>query len=331
MVYFSDVDDDGEIATEEQTSASGEAAEVLQRNYYYPFGLRVDAPVYQSLGDPVNRYLYNGKELQGEGELEIGWLYYGARMYDPAVGRFTGVDPLADDPEQVDKSPFAYTWNNPIRYTDPFGLKPEDDYKLNKDGTVELIRQTSDDNDVLYGADASVNENTGEVEGTKIGEVNKGFLKDGQNLSTDVNMTRGKTKDDLHSYLELTLNISKHVDKEIGFLMTSSNNLVLFPYEKNTFRSEAGMQKFVKDYVSGYQNGVFHLKKGNSLGLSFFSVVAHGHIQPGGGRKGFGTANPSPADKSLYRLYNLPGVIIGGRNGDISITSPNGTTELWTN
>ena len=58
VVYFSDVDDDGEIATEEQTSASGEAAEVLQRNYYYPFGLRVDAPVFQSSGDPVNRYLY---------------------------------------------------------------------------------------------------------------------------------------------------------------------------------------------------------------------------------------------------------------------------------
>ena len=41
-----------------------------------------------------NRYLYNGKEL--DTEFGLNWYHYGARMYDPAVGRFTGVDPIAD-------------------------------------------------------------------------------------------------------------------------------------------------------------------------------------------------------------------------------------------
>ncbi len=35
-----------------------------------------------------------------------------------------GVDPLADYLNQVDKSPFAAFWNNPIRYNDPDGRCP---------------------------------------------------------------------------------------------------------------------------------------------------------------------------------------------------------------
>jgi RHS repeat-associated protein len=50
---------------------------------------------------------------------------YGARMMDPILGRFINVDPLADHPNQVDKSPYAYAWNNPIKYDDPDGRCPQ--------------------------------------------------------------------------------------------------------------------------------------------------------------------------------------------------------------
>ena len=46
---------------------------------------------------------------------------YGARFYDPGIGRFTGVDPLTDHPDNTVFSPYAYTWNNPVRYIDPDG------------------------------------------------------------------------------------------------------------------------------------------------------------------------------------------------------------------
>lgn len=34
------------------------------------------------------------------------------------------MDPLADHPNQVDKSPYAYAWNNPVNLTDPDGRCP---------------------------------------------------------------------------------------------------------------------------------------------------------------------------------------------------------------
>ena len=55
----------------------------------------------------------------------LGWYDYGARWYDAAVGRWWQVDPLANHPDQVDKSPYAYVWNSPILLTDPDGRCPK--------------------------------------------------------------------------------------------------------------------------------------------------------------------------------------------------------------
>ena len=67
-------------------------------------------------------YTYNGKERNEE--LGLEWLDYGARWYDAVIGRWNAVDPLADHPNQIDKSPFAYAWNNPVKLTDPDGRCP---------------------------------------------------------------------------------------------------------------------------------------------------------------------------------------------------------------
>jgi hypothetical protein len=50
-----------------------------------------------------------------------------ARQYISGLGVFGGVDPLADHTSQVDKSPYAYAWNNPVNLTDPTGMMPECD------------------------------------------------------------------------------------------------------------------------------------------------------------------------------------------------------------
>jgi RHS repeat-associated protein len=57
--------------------------------------MQMDGPWQDVNFNPKNSYLYNGKELNEE--LGLNWLSFGFREYDPAIGRFPSVDPIADE------------------------------------------------------------------------------------------------------------------------------------------------------------------------------------------------------------------------------------------
>jgi RHS repeat-associated protein len=88
---------------------------VLQETNYFPFGMRMSE--LSTINGTDNKYLYNGKELQTDFGLD--WYDYGARFYDPAIGRFTVIDNKAEKYNSI--SPYAYALNNPLKFIDPDG------------------------------------------------------------------------------------------------------------------------------------------------------------------------------------------------------------------
>ncbi|MCA0349536.1 MAG: RHS repeat-associated core domain-containing protein [Bacteroidetes bacterium] len=132
---------------------------ILEENHYYPFGLKhtnynVEKRKYVEIkpeeegyvagankmkitqvaptDGSARRYKYNGKEYQDE--LGLNMYDYGARNYDPAIGRWMNIDPLAEESRRF--SPYTYALNNPVFFIDPDGMMAtESDWIPNGDGT----------------------------------------------------------------------------------------------------------------------------------------------------------------------------------------------------
>ncbi len=82
---------------------------------YLPYGGEFNDPNFDHL---PNTHQYTAKEL----DEDIGLYYYGARYYNPVIGRFMSVDPAGGDhtdPQSFNK--YAYVQNNPFTLKDPDG------------------------------------------------------------------------------------------------------------------------------------------------------------------------------------------------------------------
>jgi RHS repeat-associated protein len=110
---------------------------VIQMDDYYPFGLTFNS--YSRGNSTPNDHKYNGKEEQTE--LDLGWLDYGLRMFDPSLARWMVID--AWSMKYNSWSPYNYAFNNPIRFSDFMGLGPEQ--KTGPTGMTETQVYSSDE------------------------------------------------------------------------------------------------------------------------------------------------------------------------------------------
>ena len=96
---------------------------VLEETHYYPFGLtKKGISSSQSTASLQNKYQYNGKELQ-QSDLGLDQYDYGARFYDPKIGRWHVQDPMAEDEDNDMWTLYNYVKNNPILRIDPDGMQ----------------------------------------------------------------------------------------------------------------------------------------------------------------------------------------------------------------
>jgi RHS repeat-associated protein len=91
------------------TNQSGAQAQYAE---YTPYG-----SLARNEGADVVKYKFTGKELD-----RTGLYYYGARYYDPEIGRFITADPTVQRPfDPQDLNRYAYCRNNPLNFADPSG------------------------------------------------------------------------------------------------------------------------------------------------------------------------------------------------------------------
>ncbi len=187
--------------------------QIVEENNYYPFGLRHKG--YNNVVTSTNiaqNWKYNGKELNES--LGLNWYDYGARRYDPAIGRWFTLDKMADDEMQIDKTPYAYSWNSPVTLNDPDGNCPWCIGALVGAATEYLVQagtnlaKGQDLGDALWnnidGADVLIAAGEGALTGgasavrrvavTVTAEVVKSAIDVNLDGSTDVIGTEGSTK-----------------------------------------------------------------------------------------------------------------------------------------
>jgi RHS repeat-associated protein len=140
---FNYTDHLGNIRVSYSKDPSTNVLKILEENHYYPFGLKhtnynsdrlmyvKEAEIYKikpvAAAVQTYKYKFNGKELQEE--LGLNMYDYGARNYDPALGRWMNIDPLAE--KAPDWTPYRYAFNNPLSFTDPTGMY--EDWYINKE------------------------------------------------------------------------------------------------------------------------------------------------------------------------------------------------------
>ncbi|PIF00167.1 MAG: hypothetical protein CR994_06795 [Maribacter sp.] len=112
---YTDADDNGNIDP---------SNEIIEENNYYPYGhkmLGFNDAVSPYGNSTAKRWKFNGKEF--DNSFDIDTYDFGARNYDPTIGRWMNIDPLAE--KYYDFSGYNYTMNNPVLFTDPDGMRVE--------------------------------------------------------------------------------------------------------------------------------------------------------------------------------------------------------------
>ncbi|UZJ64243.1 hypothetical protein OKW96_17950 [Sphingobacterium sp. KU25419] len=167
VYHYNLTDHLGNVRATLKRGSSATAVDVTQRDNYYPFGKQ------KVVAGGNNKYLYNGKEIQGE----LGGQYdYGARFYDAEIGRWNVLDRYAAKYSNI--SPYSYAGLDPIKNID-----------INGDSIwVTSSKPIQRGNDIIQNHTINI---TGKVLKSGLGYVTSDQLA--SSLTTKLNTQKGST------------------------------------------------------------------------------------------------------------------------------------------
>ncbi|UOY06613.1 RHS repeat-associated core domain-containing protein [Muricauda sp. SCSIO 64092] len=276
---------------------------IIEENNYYPFGLKhkgYNSNV-SSLGNSAaQRWKFGGKEFD-EGH-DLNTYDFGARNYDPWIGRWFNTDPLVQF-----ESPYVYAGNDPVRYIDPTGMYSTDEWK--KDNGI-----SDDDLVTVYQADDSQggdedccgDDDDGGIIGNLISSVKSFFSSIGSEDGPDEESRKSinRTSSGFRQAAKNTNEVAESFD-----VVGASSPARLAAALSNGEISVAEYYERMNDYL-GTDNTV----KGDAIWSAVFFMPGGGEIKAGGktiqflgrGSTGRAIANSLPEQLAMKEILSNP-------------------------
>jgi len=204
-------------------------------------------------------------------------------MYMPDIGRWGVVDPLTE--QTPSWSPYAYGFNNTVRFVDPTGMSNEDFIDINKKtGAITITKADGNDQIRLIG-------DNGKVEKKYTYGENGRFTKENKIIEGDFKNSEGKV-------MKGTAVISENTKKLDQFFKFASNSNVEFSF-KEVQNSES--KKDVGFVATSHQKSTECFGNMITYNLlinseySHLNITKEVHSHPGG------TPHPSLSDKNSVK------------------------------
>lgn len=315
---------------------------IVQEDDYYPYGNLIDGLTYQNTVYDTNFYKYNGKQLDNDFAEDI--YDYGARYYDPQIGRFLELDPLSRKFPSF--SSYSYALNNPINAIDINGLEATYDWgskKYMENGKEVSWGSVKQEYGIGDNSGSSADMGSDNSVGTPVKPVpifdfddgntpsdNTQTMQNGtdkQNASTLSLSSQGLEFIKLHEGFSGMIYIDKTGNPTIGYGHKLTQNEIESETYENGITIEQATELLAGD-VSIAVEAVRALVKTNLSQFQFDAIVdftfnvGRGTLHPAEGLIGsdfLRELNSGNANGNLLLHYLLPASIVGRRNDEVKL------------
>jgi len=285
------------------------ASEEKKRINYYPFGLQhkgYNNTISSNGNSTAQKFGYNGIEYEESLGLNLYEMEF--RTYDPAIGRFNGIDPVTHHSQGTS---VAFD-NNPIFWSDPSGAdadcggncdENEQAYIVNGKYRTRAERNAANEDNSSDESSTQSNDGSNEKAAVLDGFINNSLSSANSKNSTSLHIfdgSEGREEKDAYKFM---WNTSTMENKEVSSYI-SENAVYVLPWENNTATSSENKPSGMFLGVEGNKFFGNYINKENGFSTRKFRILAQVHTHPDHGDL------TGADDNSFSKRFRVPVFII---------------------